>query len=33
MTGAWFLSYVEQMLAPTLSGDVVILDKLPAHKG
>ena len=34
MTGAWFLSYVEQVLVPTLAhGDVVILDNLPAHKG
>jgi transposase len=34
MTGAWFLAYVEQVLAPTLkAGDVVILDNLPAHKG
>jgi transposase len=34
MTGAWFLSYVEQVLIPTLvPGDVVILDNLPAHKG
>ena len=34
MTGAWFLSYVEQVLVPTLRrGDVVILDNLPAHKG
>ena len=34
MTGAWFLSYVEQVLAPTLaSGDVVVMDNLPAHKG
>ena len=34
MNGAWFLSYVEQVLVPTLSpGDVVILDNLPAHKG
>ena len=34
MTGAWFLSYIEQVLIPTLaSGDVVILDNLPAHKG
>ena len=34
MTGAWFLSYVEQVLAPTLApGDMVILDNLPAHKG
>ncbi len=34
MTAAWFLAYVEQVLAPTLqSGDVVIMDNLPAHKG
>ena len=34
MTGAWFLSYVEQVLAPTLAlGDVVVMDNLPAHKG
>ena len=34
MTGAWFLAYVEQVLAPTLSpGDIVIMDNLPAHKG
>lgn len=34
MTAAWFLAYVEQILAPTLSpGDVVIMDNLPAHKG
>jgi transposase len=34
MTAAWFLAYVEQVLAPTLRlGDVVILDNLPAHKG
>jgi transposase len=34
MTGAWFLAYVEQVLAPTLkAGAVVILDNLPAHKG
>ena len=34
MNGAWFLSYVEQVLVPTLTpGDVVILDNLPAHKG
>ena len=34
MTGAWFLSYVEQVLAPTLApGDIVIMDNLPAHKG
>jgi transposase len=33
MTGAWFLAYVEQVLAPTLTpGDVVIMDNLPAHK-
>jgi transposase len=34
MTGEWFLAYTEQVLVPTLrSGDVVILDNLPAHKG
>lgn len=34
MTAAWFLAYVEQVLAPTLSpGDVVVMDNLPAHKG
>lgn len=34
MTGAWFLAYVEQILAPTLTpGDIVIMDNLPAHKG
>jgi transposase len=34
MDGAWFLAYVEQVLAPTLSpGDIVVLDNLPAHKG
>ncbi len=34
MTGAWFLAYVEQELSPTLaSGDIVIMDNLPAHKG
>lgn len=34
MTGAWFLAYAEQVLAPTLTpGDVVIMDNLPAHKG
>lgn len=34
MTAAWFLAYVEQILAPTLSpGDIVILDNLAAHKG
>ena len=33
MTGAAFLAYVEQVLAPTLRpGDIVILDNLPAHK-
>jgi transposase len=33
MTGAAFLAYVEQMLAPTLNaGDIVIMDNLPAHK-
>lgn len=33
MNGAWFLAYVEQVLAPTLSpGDVVIMDNLAAHK-
>jgi transposase len=33
MTGAAFLAYVEQMLAPTLvPGDVVVMDNLPAHK-
>jgi transposase len=33
MTGAWFLAYVEQVLSPTLtSGDIVIMDNLPAHK-
>ena len=33
MTGAWFLAYVQQVLAPTLrKGDVVMLDNLPAHK-
>lgn len=34
MHGAAFLAYVEQVLAPTLkSGDIVIMDNLPAHKG
>ncbi len=29
----WFLAYVQQVLAPTLRrDDVVILDNLPAHK-
>jgi len=33
MTGAAFLAYVEQMVAPTLKpGDIVIMDNLPAHK-
>ena len=33
MTGAAFLAYVEQMLAPVLApGDVVVLDNLAAHK-
>ena len=33
MTGAVFLAYVEQMLAPTLDpGDIVVMDNLPAHK-
>jgi transposase len=33
MTGELFLAYVEQFLAPTLSsGDIVIMDNLPAHK-
>lgn len=33
MTGAAFLAYVEQVLAPTLRpGDIAILDNLPAHK-
>ena len=33
MNGAAFLAYVEQVLAPTLkSGDVVVMDNLPAHK-
>jgi transposase len=33
MTGAMFLAYVEQILAPALSaGDVVVLDNLAAHK-
>ena len=34
MTRDWFLAYVEQVLAPTLTpGEIVILDNLPAHKG
>lgn len=33
MTGAAFLAYVQQVLAPTLRrGDIVVLDNLPAHK-
>ena len=33
MTGAWFLAYVTQMLAPALQpGDVVVMDNLAAHK-
>jgi transposase len=33
MTGAAFLAYVRQLLAPTLrNGDVVVMDNLPAHK-
>jgi transposase len=33
MTGELFLAYVEQFLASTLSsGDIVIMDNLPAHK-
>ena len=33
MTGAAFLAYVSQVLAPTLRrGDVVVMDNLPAHK-
>lgn len=33
MNGAWFLAYVEQVLAPTLKpGDVVIMDNLAARK-
>lgn len=31
--GAWFLAYVEQVLAPTLApGDIVVLDNLGSHK-
>ena len=34
MTGAWFLSCVEQVPAPTLApGDAVVMDNLPAHMG
>lgn len=33
INGDWFLVYVEQVLAPTLSeGDIVIMDNLSAHK-
>lgn len=33
MTGAAFLAYAEQVLAPTLApGDVVVMDNLAAHK-
>ena len=33
MNGTVFLAYVEQVLAPTLSkDDVVVMDNLPAHK-
>ena len=33
MNGPAFLAYVEQVLVPTLSsGDVVVMDNLPAHK-
>lgn len=33
MNGTVFLAYVEQVLVPTLkSGDIVIMDNLPAHK-
>jgi transposase len=33
MNGEWFLLYVEQVLAPTLSqGDIVIMDNLSSHK-
>lgn len=31
--GAWFLAYVQQVLAPTLrSGDIVVLDNLGSHR-
>ena len=34
MTAHAFQAYVEQVLAPTLrSGDIVVMDNLPAHKG
>jgi transposase len=33
MNGEWFLVYIEEVLAPTLSeGDIVILDNLASHK-
>jgi transposase len=33
MTGAIFLAWTEQMLAPTLrAGDIVVMDNLAAHK-
>jgi transposase len=33
MTGAAFLAYLRQLLAPTLRpGDIVVMDNLPAHK-
>ncbi len=33
MTGAIFIEYLRQCLAPTLTpGDIVIMDNLPAHK-
>ena len=33
MTGAAFLAYAEQVLAPQLRpGDIVVMDNLPAHK-
>ena len=33
MNGTVFLAYVEQVLVPTLSsGDIVVMDNLPAHK-
>ena len=34
INGAWFETYVEQVLVPTLTaGDVVIMDILSSHKG
>jgi transposase len=33
VTGAIFRAYIEQVLAPTLrTGDIVVMDNLPAHK-